>query len=167
MRNENRRSNQMYIVGSNATKLNTYIESHTTNEEHIVRKVSPRQVRRPYKYKMKLVCLLAVTMFMCIVMVKSQLTVTAISEDIVDLQNDLNSYIRKNSLITENISNNVKLETVYEIATTRLGMVMPNQNQISKINVKKGSYTQQFADIEAPAQEQEAVSNILGFILSN
>ncbi len=166
MSNEYRRSNQLYIVGNNATRLDTYTDSETTREEQIIKKARPRQVRRQYRYKMKLACLLAVTMMMCIVMVKTQLTVSARSDEIVELQKELNSLKKNNSLIVENISNNIKLETVYEVATTKLGMVMPSQNQISNIKVKKGSYTQQLADIEAP-KEQQDISNILGFILSN
>ncbi len=167
MSDEYRSSNQLYIVGSNATKLNTYTDTETTREEQVVKKVNPRQVRRQYKYKMKLACLLVVTMMMCIVMVKTQLTVAERSNNIVELQKELNSLRKNNSLIAENISNNIKLESVYEIATTKLGMVMPSQNQISSINVEEGSYTQQLADVDAPAKEEAGISNILGFILSN
>lgn len=167
MSNEYRRSNQLYIVGSNATQLNTYTDTETTREQQVVKKVNPRQVRRQYKYKMKLTCLLAVTMMMCIVMVKTQLTVAERSNNIVELQKELNSLKKNNSLMAENISNNIKLESVYEIATTKLGMVMPSQAQISSINVEEGSYTQQLADVDAPAKEEAGISKILGFILSN
>lgn len=164
-----RRNNQVYIVGSNATKLDTYQENETrtTTEHRQVRHVNRQAMERRYRYKMKLACLLAVTMFMCIVMVKTQLSVSATSKDIVNLEKELGSLKKKNSLLVENMSNNVGLEQVYEIATTKLGMVMPGASQIGSIQVKAGSYTQQFAEIEGKVKKEDGVSNILGFIFSN
>ncbi|MCT4596320.1 MAG: hypothetical protein N4A50_00370 [Vallitalea sp.] len=165
------KKDDIYVVGSNAARLERYYETDTNhiNEDNTAvnrRPVSKRRVKR-YKYKMKFALILGVTMTVCLVMIKTQFTVKDKSDRILSLENKLRALKTQNRLLKDSINDNMSLEQVYEIATTKLGMVSPNKDQVNKFNIEEKSYTQQYSDITQPIkQDNNDVNGIFGFILS-
>lgn len=163
-------NNELYVIGNNATKLDRdYNTDNSLEKQHSkVRRPNQanRRVVRKYRYKMKFLAVLCTTMLMCIVMIKTQFTVSDKCDNIVRLENKLNNLKRNNKLIEEGMNTNIDLNKVYEIATTKLGMVVPSENQITKLDVAENSYTEQLNEITQPIEQEENITNIFGFILS-
>jgi cell division protein FtsL len=165
------KKDNIYVVGSNATKLERYYDTDTNNSNKDNtsvnrRPVSKKKVKR-YKYKMKFALILGVTMTVCLVMIKTQFTVKDKSDRILSLENKLRALKTQNRLLKDSINDNMSLEQVYEVATTKLGMVSPNKDQVNKFNIEEKSYTQQYSDITQPIkQDNNDVNGIFGFILS-
>ncbi|MCT4688195.1 hypothetical protein [Vallitalea sp.] len=164
--------NQFYVIGNNAAKLerdyNTYnrdsINENNLNE--VRRNKAQRRVVKRYKYKLKFSLILCLTMVMCLIMIKTQFTVSDRCDNIVALENRLNNLKKNNKLIEESINANIDLNIIYEIATTKLGMVVPSKNQINKLNVAQNSYTEQLTDITKPTQQNNDFNKIVSFILT-
>ena len=165
-------NNDLYVVGNNATKLdrdyNTSISSNKQYSDERRYKQVPRRVVKRYRYKMKLSAILVMTMVMCIVMVKTQCAVSNRCHNIVKLENELNNLKINNKLIREGMNTNIDLEYVYEVATTKLGMVVPSKRQVTKFAVAENSYTEQLDEITVSDKKQgNSINNIFGFILSS
>lgn len=173
MDNKYYKKDDIYVVGSNATKLERYYETDTnysnnedTSVNTIRRPASRKQVKR-YKYKMKFVLILGITMTVCLVMIKTQFTVKDKSDRILSLENKLRGLKTQNRLLKDSINDNMTLEQVYEVATTKLGMVQPHKDQVNKFNIEEKSYTQQYSDITQPIkQDNNDINGIFGFVLS-
>lgn len=166
------KKNDIYVVGNNAAKLERYYQPNNTpideidSSRNVHRRPSHGRAVKRYKYKMKFALILAVTMVMCLVMIKTQFTVKDTSDEIVRLENKLHELKTKNRLIKESINDSISLDQIYEIATTELGMVSPNKTQVNNFKIAEGSFTQQFSDITKPIKENNGIANIFGFILS-
>ena len=163
-------NNELYVIGNNATKLDGDYNTNDSYDRQHSNTARPnqghRRVVRKYRYKMKFLAVLCITMLMCIVMLKTQFTVSDRCDNIVKLENKLNNLKRNNKLIEEGMNTNIDLNQVYEIATTKLGMVVPSENQIAKLDVAENSYTEQLNEITETKEQEENITNIFGFILS-
>ncbi|MCT4545356.1 MAG: hypothetical protein N4A63_17620 [Vallitalea sp.] len=167
MNKDYRNNNPFYVVGNNATKLEPDYDNFNNENNNIHKRVTKKRKVKKYKYKMKILFLLSLTMMTFLVMIKTQSIVMSRCDNIVRLENQLNNLKKKNKLIEESINTNINLDKIYEIATTKLGMVVPNKNQVKEIKVKESSYTEQFAEITESIEERDNIYNIWGFILSN
>lgn len=166
-------NNEFYVIGNNAAKLDRDYNAYNRNSingnnlNEVNRSKAQRRVVKKYRYKMKFSLILCLTMFMCIVMIKTQFTVSDRCENIVALENKLNNLKKNNKLIEESINTNIDLNQIYEIATTQLGMIVPIQSQINKLDVAENSYTEQLSEITQPTEQNNDFNKIFSFILSN
>ncbi|GMQ65065.1 hypothetical protein [Vallitalea maricola] len=164
--------NQFYVIGNNAAKLerdyNTYNRDsiNENNLNKVKRNKAERRVVKRYKYKLKFSLILCLTMVMCLIMIKTQFTVSDRFDNIAALENRLNNLKKNNKLIEESINTNIDLNKIYEVATTKLGMVVPSKNQINRLDVAQNSYTEQLTDITQPTQQNNNFNNIVSFILT-
>lgn len=167
-----RNSDDYYVLGSNAVKLNRYNEKqnerYETKQKTKKRKIKTstnRRVNRKYGYVTSLSFVILATLGCFILLLNAQFAISSTRDEIVALENRLIDIKMDNKKIEETIASDMNLNEVYRIATQELGMITPSSDQVKFLSEEHVSYTQQFADIEIPYSDNgTSLSSIIGFI---
>lgn len=164
-----KRYNDIYVVGSNAAKIEKYYEIPERTEKEV--RVKPRKnkklksktVKANPVYTLVLVSVIMATLATCIILMKVQFAVTESSVTTRKLQNELNDLKNQNAQLEAVNKEAVDLKEIYKRATEELGMILPKKENIQYVDSKPVTYTKQFSDI--PREEEGAsVGNVLGII---
>jgi cell division protein FtsL len=165
---QRRRYNEYYIEGSAARQLQR-IPNHEVEEEQRV-KVQPRRVtrRRPKVNAgidlfsmMVLTIAIAITLYTCVDYLSVQSGLSTMNKEITDLERDLAKLKDENKAAMSQINTSLDLNYIYQVATTELGMVYPNENQVITYESSLSDYVRQYEEIPE-YNEANLLDNILG-----
>lgn len=165
-----KRYDDIYVVGSNAVKVERYYEipkqKPRTHTKRKVKRTTKKEniVKSNPIYTFVLVSAIMATLVSCIVLMKAQFTVAESSAISRNLQNELNELRRINSELEASNKEAVNLDEIYKVATKELGMVLPEKKDVYYVDVQPVTYTKQFSEIEIPEEEGASVGNVLGII---
>ncbi|NDL66138.1 septum formation initiator family protein [Anaerotalea alkaliphila] len=115
-------------------------------------------------YTFLLAFVIIATLLVCVVLLKTQLAVTALNSDILRLKREIANMNEQNQQLVEEIATAVDLEEIYRAATEEMGMVLPDKGQVFYIQQDDITYTKKYADITMPQNGAPTVANVLGFI---
>lgn len=104
---------------------------------------------------------IAVTFFVCIEYLQVQSNKIQMDREISSLENEILELKDRNAAALENVEKNVDLNYIYEVATTKLGMVHPDKNQVIEYESTKSDYLRQYDEIPQ-TEEANIISSITG-----
>ena len=163
-----KRYDDIYVVGSNAVKVERYYnieERNTKRKGYRNHKKTIKNVHRVNSlYTLVLVSVIMATLLSCIMLMKAQFTVKESAIIAKNLQKELNDMKKITSEIEASNNEALDLKHIYDIATTELGMVLPENNKVYYVNVKPVSYTKQYSEIIIHEESNTSVVNVLGMI---
>ena len=172
----------MYVHGNNAVQLDHNYTTYKTSREHsdtdplkehrttsltrnqVNRKRRIRQKSSPV-YTTTLALVIIATLFITVLLLKTQFTVAENSSKIIALRQELANVKKINGQLESDISKNVKMDEVYDIAVNEFGMVYPNDEEVNTIQGDYSTYTVQYADVHVPDESDGiTIGSVLGFI---
>lgn len=103
------------------------------------------QMNGPYVFILAVVCLFFLTMGVVYLGLQSDIKET--NEHIVSLKNSINTQMAKNEAIDYSIDTCVSSDEIINIATTKLGMVEAQVDQVTFYKNADSEYTFQYGDI--------------------
>lgn len=160
-----RQVKNIYVSGSNAVQLESYIEQ---NDQEKVRRPKKKNVKHEKSnpiYTLVLISVIVTTLVVTVVLLKTQFIVADNAGRIIQLQQELVEIKKKNDQIESDIHKSINMDEVYKMATEELGMVQAGKDDVKYIESKDITYTVQYADVESLEEEENAnIGNILAFI---
>ena len=124
-----------YVYGSTAEKL----EYDVYNENRVLRKKKVHRTNS--KAKFKLVCSILLVFCMCFAVMYRYALVTELNYSVYKLNKEYNDLRNENSYLKVQIDNQMSLDSIRQIAESRLGMQKPDKYQIAYVKVPKHDYT--------------------------
>lgn len=85
--------------------------------------------------------------FMCVSYIQLKTEITGQSKKIAARQTELTEIRADNDALENSLYASVDLDEVYRIATQKLGMHYPNQDQIVQYSTDRSGYVRQYADV--------------------
>lgn len=145
------------------------LEEEREYELEIERKKKMRQLRikRERFQKMDLFSVLfltvaiAVTAYTCVGYLKVQSQITSMSKQTASLKKEILELEEENKTIAENITSDIDLDYIYKVATKKLGMVHPSEDQVVTYKSTKSDAVKQYGDIPSKG-EKSLLERILG-----
>lgn len=139
------------VDGSNAKKLQ--VLPNYTEEE-----IKQTPLQRPKKRKavkpamnfftLFMLCLaIGGTLYTCVNYLKVQTGILENKQNITKLEKQLVKLQNENSAAMTELNTSLDLKNIYEVATKKLGMVYPKENQVIPYKSNKSDYVKQYADI--------------------
>lgn len=170
-------------VGSNAVKLNAvnplpkpYRELQPERQPQPKRQPKKEDVyrtapRKDVNYaKVNSLCTIVLafviiaTLGVSVMFLQSHFSVNETSTQIEQVKKDLNQVKRENIQMEEELDSLVDLEYIYEVATTRLGMRIPGENEVFYIKNNPVTYTTKYAPVEVVNNDIVSVGKIWTYI---
>lgn len=146
--------NNYYTDGNAAKKLH---ELPRYNEEERVQVLNTPSKRKKTRVAPKpaidffsiiiLSAAIALTLFTCVEYLRVQSGIVQMHNDIAKLESELTKLQNKNNAAQALIDTSLDLNYIYQYATTKLGMVYPNENQVITYDSTLGSYVRQYDSI--------------------
>lgn len=147
--------------GNTAKKLQA-VPNYT--EEDLKQPLLKQPANRPKKRKavkpamdmlsLFILCLaIGGTLFTCVNYLKIQTGILEQKQEINNLEKSLVKIQNENTAAMAELNTSLDLKYIYEIATSKLGMVYPNENQIIPYESNKSDYVKQYADIPEANQK--------------
>lgn len=148
----------------------TYVDGNTVRkiavEEEPVRlprqpkpKVETEEMRRRKNAKLQrikgmdsfsvifLTAAIIVTMFVCVKYLGRQADITYMTNKIASMESEIIAMQEENHTAEEEITSAIDLEYIYKVATKKLGMVHPSEDQIITYKSTKSDSVKQYGDI--------------------
>jgi cell division protein FtsB len=147
-------TNSYYIDGSTARKLQAV--PNYRDEEDIVRRQQPvRETRKRPRMgagidlfsAFILTVAIVVTLFSCITYLGVQAGKTQMHKEIAQLERSLAKLQDENHAELSKLNTSLDLNYIYQVATTDLGMVYPNENQVITYESNLSDYVRQYEEI--------------------
>lgn len=166
---QRRRYNDYYYIEGNAARQLQRVPSHEVEEEQRV-KVQPRRItRRRQKVNagidlfsmMVLTIAIAITLYTCVEYLSVQSGLSSMNKEITDLERQLAKLKDENKAAMSQINTSLDLNYIYQVATTELGMVYPNENQVITYESSLSDYVRQYEEIPE-YKTSNLLENILG-----
>lgn len=170
-------------VGNNAVKLGAYpLPVEEPKEEPVRpkprRKVRPKErdvyrtaPRQDVNYsKVNSLCtimlafVIIATLGVLVMFLKSHFSVNETTYQIEQVKKELNQTRRENIQMEEELESLVDLNHIYEVATTRLGMRVPGEDEVFYIAHTPVTYTTKYGPVEVVSQGEFSLNGILDFI---
>lgn len=145
------------------------LEEEREYELEIERKKKMRRIRmqRERFQKMDLFSVLfltvaiAVTAYTCVGYLKVQSQVTSMSKKTASMEKEILELKEENKTIAENITSDIDLDYIYKVATKKLGMVHPSEDQVVTYKSTKSDAVKQYGDIPS-GSGKSLLERILG-----
>lgn len=145
------------------------LEEEREYELEIERKKKMRQLRikRERFQKMDLFSVLfltiaiGVTAYTCVGFLKVQSQVTSMSKQTASMEKEILELKEENKTIAENITSDIDLDYIYKVATKKLGMVHPSEDQVVTYKSTKSDAVKQYGDIPSKSGKN-LIERILG-----
>lgn len=170
------RNNQAFVHGSNAVKVDTLFHDDNVNQDRQStevyktnrkgNKTKSKVSKMPVVYTCVLSLVIGVTVATLVLLLKSQFTVAAQSQKVIELQKDLVVLKSENEKLASNIDKSVNMDEIYRIATEELEMIQPSADNIKYIEPTVASYTIQYTNIDVVEEQGIDLGSFLGFISS-
>lgn len=129
------------------------------------RQVERKKRKDPKQQSMDLVSVLILTaslvatFIVCISYLQVQSNQLQTEKSIVRMENEILELKDRNAAALERNDKNVDLNYVYQVATTKLGMVHPEKNQVISYKSTKSAYVRQYDDIKDSGSSKNTESN--------
>lgn len=145
------------------------LEEEQEYRQEIERKKKMRQLRikRERFQKMDLFSVLfltvaiVVTAYTCVGFLKVQSQVTNMSKQAASMEKEILELKEENKTIAENITSDIDLDYIYKVATKKLGMVHPSEEQVVTYKSTKSDAVKQYGDIPSDSKKS-LIERILG-----
>ncbi|TCK97859.1 hypothetical protein EDC19_0261 [Natranaerovirga hydrolytica] len=157
------RDRHYYVEGNTARKLQV-VEDVQERTNPLLEKKIQRRKNKHLKYKISLVAVFVMTLCACILYLQTELKVSSQKTQVTNIESQYRQLRNENEILTAYLTPEWNLEEIYEIATTELGMINPNNNQVIYYDNEVGSFMNQYAQIPAEEQNETNITNIIGFI---
>ena len=165
-----RRESERYdIDGNTARRLRTQSDTRRRERERYEARRIPRYENeaRPVKaeirhekresaydlmYTVFLMASVGITLLVCIVYMYANTRLTKAEQSVAVLQSQLQEIQEQNTSLQESLSTTIDLNEVYRIATKRMGMVYPDEDQIIYYDSSNSDYVRQYESIPGKNQ---------------
>ena len=152
------RYSQAYTYGNAARQLEQNREAEerrlrrleARRYERAVRRRQEKALRMDLPYLMLLTVATIVTLFICCSYIRVQSSIAAsmrCMRSIETKEKQLESMKSENDALQTAINTDIDLDHIYEIATTELGMVYADRNQVIRYKKTESEYVRQYEDI--------------------
>lgn len=189
-RGVNGRRHYSSTVGNNAVSLNHAYPLPVPEVEPKRRETPRRQPKPRQKQKVKdvyrtaprrdvnyakvnslctivLAFVIIATLGILVVFLQSHFSVNETTQRIEQVKKDLNQVRRENIQMEEELDSLVDLEYVYEVATTRLGMRIPGENEVYHIDNNPVTYTTKYGPVEVVDGEKITIGKVWDYIIKD
>ena len=139
-----------YVAGNTVRVAPAQWEEEQTRKRQVSSKTRKNRTKAMSMSRGFVVFLSAMSimaMFMCVSYVQLKTEITRQTKRIASLQTDLNDLKSDNDALENSYEASVDLTQVYEIATEKLGMHYPNEEQIVSYNADGSGYVRQYRDV--------------------
>jgi cell division protein FtsL len=154
--NKNRyQNNNIYYMEGNAARQLQEIPSYPQNEDYDLEQQRVREIRRkPHRSVgidvfslLILTMAIGLTFYTCIEYLSVQTGITRMDKQIAGLESDLTKMQNENNAALSSLNTSLDLNYIYQVATTELGMVYPNENQVITYQSTLSDYVRQYEEI--------------------
>ncbi|TCT16849.1 hypothetical protein EDC18_101145 [Natranaerovirga pectinivora] len=156
--------NRKYYVDGNLARPLHVVEEKVQHSNVFVEKRKLRKRNNYLGYKITLTCTILMTLFMCVFYLSKELSVSSQRNLIVRLENQYKQIVNENDMLIGHTMPKWDLDEIYVIATNELGMIHPAGEQVIFYNQESVSYMKQFAQVPMEEQQQNQLTNLVGFM---
>lgn len=103
----------------------------------------------------------AVTGYTCVKYLEVQSQVTSMSKEVASMERNILEMKEENKTIAEDITSDIDLDYIYKVATKKLGMVHPSEDQVVTYKSTKSDAVKQYGDIPSE-RKKNVLDRILG-----
>lgn len=96
---------------------------------------------------------IVVTAYTCVGFLKVQSQVTSLSKQTASMETELLNMKEENKTIAEDITADIDLDYIYKVATKKLGMVYPSEDQVVTYESTKSDAVKQYGDIPSESKK--------------
>lgn len=149
---DSRENTGYYVDGNTVRVAPAEWEEEQTRKRQVSRKTRKNRTKAMRMSRGFVVFLSAMSiaaMFMCVSYVQLKTEITRQTKRIASLQTDLNDIRSDNDALENSFEASVDLTEVYAIATQKLGMHYPSEEQIVSYSADGSGYVRQYADVPA------------------
>ncbi len=153
-KNKRYQYNDYTTYGNTARKLQVIPDYEESGDLEPIRRPAREKRRKPKANTgMDLFSLffltiaIAVSLYTCVEYLQVQSGVTERNKEIAELERDLTKLQNQNKDALSKINTSLDLNYIYKIATTELGMVYPNENQVIPYESNLSDYVRQYEEI--------------------
>lgn len=114
---------------------------------HTVRRNQERALHMDFPYVCALTLAAVCTLYLCVSYLHLQSSITSRIHNIESLEKKLETLRSENNALETRINTSIDLDHIYQVATTELGMVYANKNQVILYNKTESEYVRQYEDI--------------------
>ncbi|MDF2587449.1 MAG: Septum formation initiator [Anaerocolumna sp.] len=147
-------TNSYYIDGNTARKLQA-VPNHREDTEINRRQQPIRETRKQPRMgagidlfsAFFLTVAIVVTLYSCITYLGVQANKTQMQKEITKLERNLTKLQDENHAELSKLNTSLDLNYIYQVATTELGMVYPNENQVITYKSNLSDYVRQYEEI--------------------
>ena len=141
---------RIYVDGNTVRK-----EAYTEEKKEESRRELSYQVRKNREkathmtvpYMMFLAAACVTVMVVCVAALMLQSQIIMVKRDIHNVQKEIDELKLENKAIEESMNLAVDLDYVYKMATKKLGMVYPTEDQVIWFDKTESEYVRQYEDI--------------------
>lgn len=112
-----------------------------------IRRNQENALRMDLPYLIMLTVATIAALLICCSYIKVQSSITTSMRNIETQEKSLEAMKSENDALQTSINTDVDLEHIYKVATTQLGMVYANKNQVIKYKKTESEYVRQYEDI--------------------
>lgn len=152
--------NEYYTQGNTAKKLQVVPKYPNEKEQDFI-----QQPVRVHKKKAKanqgidmlsllvLTAAIVVTLYTCVEYLRVQTNISQMNKEIASLESDLTKLLNENKDALSQINTNLDLNYIFQVATTELGMVYPDNNQLVSYESNYSGFVRQYSDIPEESKD--------------
>jgi cell division protein FtsL len=152
--NKHQYSRQYYVEGSAVRQLQELPRYNDEEQKRVIVNPKEKAKRKPKRSPaidffsfMVLTGAIILTLYTCIDYLGVQSGITSMNNQIAKLESKLTKLQNENSSMESMINTSLDLNYIYQIATTELGMVYPNENQVINYESTLSDYVRQYENI--------------------
>ncbi len=184
LRNEYNRNTEQTMYDDYSANDNYYVKGNTIRQtrpdpsiydvpdhrqrEEIERRQRSRTKSKPQKELSNinkgtcaiLMVAIAMTLFICIDYIKVQADISTTNKNIIQTEKELADLKEDNRIQKEQLNASLDLNKVYNIATSRFGMVRPSEDNVIYFEATLSEYVKQYEEIPENT-EASLINNIL------
>lgn len=154
------------VVGNNALQLNeapVYAPTKPAGRTEV--KADANFAKINMLCTIMLVLMIVATAAVCILYLNALYTNNDLNVKIEDSKASLQELRRENAQLEDNLSEEIDLEKVYQVATAQLGMKLPEPGDVYYIKDNPLTYTAQYAPIQSE-QPRQGMDSVLGYFMN-
>ncbi|NLJ89525.1 MAG: hypothetical protein GX323_01380 [Clostridiales bacterium] len=155
--NEDYLYNDYYVEDSAVRKLQRDNRAYELPLEEVKRRRQEGQVRKTKPEKelssvnkgacFCLIVAIGFTLFLGIDYIKTQTNITTLNKNIIKAEKELANIKEENRIHKEQLSANLNLQEIYNIATNEYGMVRPSDDQVIYFDTTLTEFVKQYEEI--------------------
>ncbi len=152
--------NEYYTQGNTARKLQV-VPKYPNEREQDFRQQPVRVPKRKLRANqgidmlslLVLTAAIVVTLYTCVEYLRVQTNIAQMNNEIASLESDLTKLLNENKDALSQINTNLDLNYIFQVATTELGMVYPDSNQLIPYESNLSGFVIQYSDIPEESKD--------------